>query len=164
MFVKEEPIMSNVTRWDPFQEMLTLREAMNHLLEESVVNPATVRGAKSYVPALDLSETTNGYTVELAVPGLKAENLEITIENNILTIKGEIKQTVEEAQRQYHRVERRYGAFTRTIGLPSTVQADAIQAELQDGVLRLEIPKAESIKPRKISVNVANGPIEVSSN
>lgn len=156
--------MSNVTRWDPFQEMLTLREAMNHLLEESVVNPATVRGAKSYVPALDLSETTNGYTVELAVPGLKAENLEITIENNILTIKGEIKQTVEEAQRQYHRVERRYGAFTRTIGLPSTVQADAIQAELQDGVLRLEIPKAESIKPRKISVNVANGPIEVSSN
>ncbi|GAB4110589.1 MAG: Hsp20/alpha crystallin family protein [Roseiflexaceae bacterium] len=156
--------MSNVTHWDPFQEMLTLREAMNQLFEESVVNPATVRGTKSYVPALDLSETTNGYTVELAVPGLKAENLEVTVENNILTIKGEIKRTAEETQRQYHRVERRYGAFTRTIGLPSTVQADAIQAELHDGILRLEIPKAEAIKPRKISVNVANGPIEVSNN
>lgn len=156
--------MSNVTRWAPFQEMLTLREAMNQLFEESVVNPATVRGAKSYLPALDLSETTNGYTVELAVPGLKAEHLEITVEHNILTIKGEIKRAIEETQRQYHRVERRYGAFTRTIGLPSTVQADAIQADLQDGILRLEIPKAEVIKPRKISVNVANAPIEVSNN
>lgn len=147
--------MANLTRWDPFQDMMTLREAMNQLFEESVVAPSAGR-AQAFTPALDLSETEDGYIVELAVPGMKAENLEITVENNVLTVKGEVKQETEERQRHFHRIERRFGNFQRTIGLPATVKADAIQAQLKDGVLRLDIPKAEEIKPRKISVNVAD--------
>jgi HSP20 family protein len=145
--------MTNLTRWDPFQDMLSLREAMNQLMEESFVRPNGARG-QNFVPALDLSETKDGYLVEAAVPGLKPEDLEITLENNVLTIKGETRQESEDKQRNYHRVERRFGSFQRTITLPNTVKADAIKAEMEHGVLKLEIPKAEEVKPRKIAVNV----------
>jgi HSP20 family protein len=147
--------MANLTRWDPFNDMLTLREAMNQLFEESFVAPSTVRGQQGgFVPALDLSETADGYLVEVAAPGIKPEDLQITLENNVLTIKGELRQVSEDKQRNYHRVERRYGAFQRTIALPSTVKADAIKAELSNGILRLDIPKAEEVKPRRIDVKV----------
>ncbi|HJZ50386.1 MAG TPA: Hsp20/alpha crystallin family protein [Roseiflexaceae bacterium] len=157
--------MANVTRWDPFQDMLSLREAMNQLMEESFVRPSAGRGGQGFVPALDLSETPESYLVEAAVPGLKPEDVEITLENNVLTIKGETRQEVDDKKRNFHRIERRFGSFQRTIGLPSTVKADAIQASLTNGVLRLEIPKAEEVKPRKISVNVAeNKAIEAGKN
>ena len=146
--------MATVTRWDPFQDVLSLREAMNQLVEESFVRPAAGQGGKNFVPALDLSETAEGYLVEAALPGLKPEDVEITVENNVLTIKGETRQEVDDQKRNFHRIERRFGSFQRTIGLPTTVKADAIQASLTNGVLRLEIPKAEEVKPRKISVNV----------
>jgi HSP20 family protein len=158
-------IMATVTRWDPFQDVLSLREAMNQLVEESFVRPAAGQGGKNFVPALDLSETAEGYLVEAALPGLKPEDVEITVENNVLTIKGETRQETDSKQRNFHRIERRFGAFQRTIGLPTTVKADAIKAELTNGVLRLEIPKAEEVKPRKISVNVGSGPaIEAAKN
>lgn len=146
--------MTNLSRWDPYQDMLSLREAMNQLMEESFVRPNGTRGGQGYAPALDLSETKDGYFVEAAVPGLKPEDLEITVENNILTIKGETRQDTEDKQRNYHRIERRFGSFQRSITLPNTVKADAIKANLEQGVLKLEIPKAEEVKPRKISVNV----------
>jgi HSP20 family protein len=157
--------MATITRWDPFQDMLSLREAMNQLMEESFVRPSANRSGAGYVPALDLSETAEGYLVEAAVPGLKPEDVEITVENNVLTIKGETRQDVDDKKRNYHRIERRFGSFQRTIGLPTTVKADAIKASLTNGVLRLEIPKAEEVKPRKISVNVGeNKAIEVGKN
>lgn len=146
--------MANLTRWDPFQDMMTLREAMNQLFEESFVRPEMARGG--FVPALDLSETEEAYIVEATVPGLKSEDLEVTVENNLLTIKGEIKHESEETKRNYHRIERRYGSFQRQINLPRMVKADAIKASLEHGVLRLEIPKAEEVKPRKILINPAN--------
>ena len=145
--------MANVTRWDPFQDMLSLREAMNQLMEESFVRPNGARG-QGFVPALDLSETAEGFLVEAAVPGLKPEDVEITVENNVLTIKGETRQEKEDKQRSFHRIERRFGSFQRSITLPNTVKADAIKAEMDHGVLKLEIPKAEEIKPRKINVSV----------
>jgi HSP20 family protein len=158
--------MNNLTRWDPFNDMLTLREAMSQLFEESVVPPSmTRRGQGGFVPALDLSETADGYLVEVAAPGIKPEDVQITLENNVLTIKGELRQETEDKQRNYHRVERRYGAFQRTIALPSSVKADAIKAELSNGILRLDIPKAEEVKPRRIDVKVgANNQIEVGKN
>ena len=158
--------MANVTRWDPFQDMLTLREAMNQLIEESFVRPDMAHGGQGFVPALDVSETADGFVVEAAVPGLKPEDLNITVENNVLTIKGETRQEAEDKKRNYHRIERRFGSFQRTIALPSTVKADAIQASLEGGVLRLDIPKAEEVKPRRISVSVggADKQIEVGKN
>ena len=146
--------MATITRWDPFQDVLSLREAMNQLMEESYVRPAAGRNGQSFVPALDMSETEEGYLVEAAVPGLKPEDLEITVENNVLTLKGETRQQAEDKKRNYHRVERRYGAFQRTIALPTTVKADGIQAEMNNGILRLDIPKAEEVKPRRIDVKV----------
>jgi HSP20 family protein len=145
--------------------MLSLPEAMNQLLEESFVAPGGARQGQGFVPALDLSETEEGYTVEVAVPGLKPEDLQITVENNVLTIKGEVRHQSDEKKRNFHRVERRFGSFQRTIALPSTVKADAINASLNGGILQLDIPKAEEVKPRRITVNV--GPekhIEASNN
>lgn len=146
--------MANVTRWDPMQEMLSLREAMSQLLEESFVAPTVGRNGPGFIPAMDVSETQDGFVVELATPGLKPEHLEITLENNVLTLKGEIRQEQSATKRHYHRVERRYGTFTRTLTLPTSVKSDAIQAHLEHGILRVEIPKAEEVKPRKITVSV----------
>ena len=148
--------MTNLSRWDPFGDMLTLREAMNQLFEESFVSPGAGR-SQGFVPALDLSETEDSYLVDMAVPGLKPEDLNITLENNVLTVKGSLNKQDEDRKRNYHRIERRYGSFQRTIALPSTVKADAIQASLTNGVLRLEIPKAEEVKPRRIDVKVGEG-------
>ena len=157
--------MATITRWDPFQDVLSLREAMNQLVEESFVRPTAGQSGQNFVPALDLSETPEGYLVEAALPGVKPEDVEVTVENNVLTIKGETRQEVDEQKRNFHRIERRFGSFQRTVGLPTTVKADAIQASLTNGVLRLEIPKAEEVKPRKISVNVGqNKTIEVGRN
>jgi HSP20 family protein len=157
--------MASVTRWDPFQDALSLREAMSQLMEESFVQPTAAQGGRNFVPALDLSETAEGYLVEAALPGIKPEDVEVTVENNVLTIKGETRKETDDKQRNFHRVERRFGTFQRTIGLPTTVKADAIQASLTNGVLRLEIPKAEEVKPRRISVNVGeNKAIEVGKN
>lgn len=156
--------MSNMTRWDPLNDMMTLREAMNQLFEESFVSPVTSRRGQGFVPALDLSETEDGYRVEAVVPGLKPEDLEITVENNVLTIKGEVRQEQEDRKRNYHRVERRFGSFQRSIALPTTVRTDQINATLENGILRLEIPKAEEVKPRRINVSVdTNKQIEVNS-
>ena len=148
--------MTNLTRWDPVQDAMTLREAMNRLFEESFVPSAPGRNGGAFVPALNLSETPDAYFVELAVPGLKAEDLSVTFENGVLTISGEIKQASEQQERTYHRVERRYGRFSRSISLPATVRGDAIEARLEGGLLHLSVPKAEEVKPRKITINVGS--------
>jgi HSP20 family protein len=145
--------MTNLTRWDPFQEAVTLREAVNRLFEESFV-PSTPGRGNGFVPALDLSETPEAYFVEMAVPGMKAEDLNVTVENGVLTISGEVKQNTESKERNFHRIERRYGRFSRSVTLPATVRGDAIEAKLESGILFLNIPKAEEVKPRKITVNV----------
>ena len=158
--------MTNITSWDPFNDMLTLREAMSQLFEESFVSPSVSRrGQGGFVPALDLSETADGYLVEVVAPGLKPEDVQITLENNVLTIKGELRQETQVKQLNFHLVELRYGAFQRTITLPSTVKSDAIKAELNNGILRLDIPKAEEVKPRRIDVKVGTDKqIEVGKN
>lgn len=148
--------MANMTRFDPFGEMMTLREAMNSLFEDSVVNP-TARGQASAMP-LDIAETRDGFIVEASLPGVKSEDLDITIQDNVLTISGETRQEQRSGEKpNYHRIERRYGRFSRSIGLPTQVQSDNVQASLTNGILRLEIPKAEAVKPRKISVQSGSG-------
>ena len=148
--------MATLTRWDPLQEMLTLREAMNQLFEESYVSPSQARQRQGFVPALDLSETPESFIVEIAVPGMKPENIDISVENGVMTLKGEVNQETSDQNRQYHRIERHYGAFTRTINLPSTVKVDAIKANLSNGILHLDFPKAEEVKPRKINVAISD--------
>ncbi len=145
--------MANINRWDPFGEMMTLREAMNSLFEDSYVSPSTGRGGTLGMP-LDVAETKEGFIVEASLPGVKPENLDITLQDNILTISGETRQEQSTGEKpNYHRVERRYGRFSRSVSLPTQVQSDKVEAHLENGILRLEIPKAEAVRPRKITVN-----------
>ncbi len=150
--------MANLTRFDPFADMLSLREAMNQLLEESFVSPARGTSGGNVNMPLNVSETADAFVIEAVVPGVKAEDLDITLQDNVLTVTAETRQEQQNGDKQaFHRVERRYGRVSRTVGLPTLVQTDAVQATLENGVLRLEIPKAEAVKPRKITVNAGSG-------
>jgi len=140
--------MAELSRWNPFQEMTTLRDAMNQLLSESFVYP-TERGSTAV--ALDLYDTENEYVARLAVPGLKPDNFDITMQQNVLTINGHTQPEQAEGV-QYHVREQRFGDFTRSIQFPTPVNADQIQAHLADGILTINVPKAEATKPRRIMV------------
>lgn len=164
--------MANVRRWDPFNEMLSLRDAMSQLFEDSYVSPARLSTGNTLSMPLDVSETQDSFVVDAVVPGLKPEDLDITIQDNVLTIRGETRkeQQSKEQQANFHLMERRYGRFSRTVSLPTPVQVDQVRASLEHGVLHLEIPKAEQVKPRKITVNTSNGhalngqPVDVTPN
>jgi HSP20 family protein len=148
--------MSNIRRLDPFGEMLSLRDAMSQLFEDSFVSPARMAGRDALSMPLNVSETADAYRVEAVVPGLKPEDLDITLQDNVLTIRGETRQEQQtgEQKTNFHVMERRYGRFSRSISLPTAVQSDNVRATLENGVLHLEIPKAEEVKPRKITVNM----------
>jgi HSP20 family protein len=151
--------MANLRRSgvDPFGEMMSLRDAMSSLFEDSFVNPRSTGGQGLSMP-LDVAETKDAYVVEAVLPGVKPDDLDITFQDNVLTISGEVRQEQNTGEKaNYHRVERRYGRVARSISLPTQVQADKIQANLNHGILRLEIPKAEAVKPRKITVNTGGG-------
>ncbi len=147
--------MANIRRVDPFSEMLSLRDAMSQLFEDSFVNPASLSRADHLSMPLDVSETQDGFVVDAVVPGLKPEDLDITIQDNVLVIRGETRQEQQTGEKQsnYHIMERRYGRFSRAVSLPTAVKSDQVRATLDNGILHLEIPKAEEVKPRKISVS-----------
>lgn len=148
--------MANVNRWSPFNEVLSLRDAMQQLFEESVVAPSMGAGRGAGLPSIEMNvhERADAFMVEACVPGLKPEDLDLTIQDNVLTITGEIRAAEQPEGTMTHRTERRYGRFSRSISLPTQVNGDAVNAVLEHGLLRLEIPKAEAVKPRKISVRV----------
>jgi HSP20 family protein len=151
-----------VSRWDPFQDLLAIQDEMNQLFGRAVGQrpgggAQGQAGERVWAPALDISERKDAYVVTVEVPGIKAEDLDITLEDGLLTIQGERRFSQETSERQFHRVERRYGSFRRSITLPSQVQADKIEASFEDGVLEVTVPKAEEAKPKKISVRSGGG-------
>jgi len=133
---------------------MSLREAMDQLFAESVVRPRAgwlaPLGAGSL--AVDMYETDDEVVVKTAVSGIKSENIDVSITGDVLTIKGETKAEEKVEKANYIRQERRYGAFSRSLTLPSTVVADKATAEFDDGVLILTLPKAEEVKPKTIKV------------
>lgn len=141
--------MTDLTRWDVFSETTTLRDAMNQLLADSFVRPRGWVGP-SPVP-LNLYETELEYVARLAVPGLKPDNFEITIQQNVLIIRGSTQAEPQEGVR-YHVLEQRFGAFSRTVQFPTPVDTEHIQANLADGILTIRVPKSESARPRRITV------------
>ena len=145
--------MSNLRRWDPFGEVMSLRDAMNQLFEDSMVSSSRNGGNNTLAMPLNVRETEDGFQVEAVVPGLQPEDVNITIQDNILTISGETRQQQSEAKKgNWHVMERRYGRFSRSISLPTAVKVDEVHATLENGILQLEIPKAEQVRPRKITV------------
>lgn len=151
--------MANIIRWEPFNEAVSLRDAMDRLFEESFITPrffAPLREGVMGTLPLDVVETENDVIVKASVPGLKPEDIDITVVGDTLTIKGETKSEKKEEKNSYLLQERRFGSFQRAITLPVTVQSDKAQADFENGVLTLTLPKAEEVKPKQIKVNARN--------
>jgi HSP20 family protein len=148
---QKEVAMSDLIRWEPAREIMSLREAMDRLFDDAFTRPLSLTGTWS-VPAVDMYQTDDEIVVKAALPGVKADEVQISVTGEVLTIKGEVKQEEEKKERSWHIRERRYGSFERSIILPTDVVADKAKAEFENGVLTITLPKAEDVKPRTISV------------
>ena len=144
--------MSTLVRWEPFRDLVSLQEAMDRLLEGSYVRPGRLLPAGAGALAVDMYETDDAIVVKSAIPGIKPEDIDISVTADTLTIKGETKSEEEIEEENYIRRERRYGSFCRSLAIPLPVVADKAEAEFEDGVLTLTLPKAEEIKPKAIKV------------
>lgn len=136
--------------WNPFAEIERIRREFDRLLEELVPRE---EGERLFAPVVDVYETDQDLVVKAELPGVKKENVEVSIRDNALHIKGEKKEEKEEKTETYHRVERVYGKFERVIPLPTDVKVEAAEAEFKDGVLEIRIPKAEGSKEKKIEIS-----------
>lgn len=151
--------MTMLTRWNPYREMLSLRERMDRLFDRPFstfdVTPLATFGVD-----LDVLEGDDGFQVKASVPGIDAEQLDITLDQNVLTIKGEISADEEREGELYHLRERQVGRFSRSVHLPAEVDADAVEANLENGVLTVTVPKAEGSKPKRIVIGNGQKAIE----
>jgi HSP20 family protein len=143
-----------ITRWAPFREVVVLQNRMNSLFREVNESEGPLTTA-SFVPAVDIYEDTKKVVLKLEVPGIEEKDLDIRVENNRLTVKGERKFETEEKEENFHRVERKYGSFFRSFTVPSTVDTENIGATYNAGVLKLELNKKPEAQPKQIKVNVA---------
>ena len=146
-----------IVRWDPFRELGVVQDRLNRLLTgvpRSGTDDVMSRGA--WTPPVDVySNGQHELIIKAEVPGLNREDIEVTVEDNTLTLRGEKKQELEVKEEQLHRIEREYGAFSRTFSLPATVDADKVSAEYKNGVLTIRLPLREDAKPKQIKVDVA---------
>lgn len=143
----------SVSRWDPFQDLQSFRDEMNRTFSrwfgrEEGEEPAPRR----WVPALDVTESKEAYNVDVEVPGVRPEDINVTIDRGMLTIQGERRSEEEKTDRSYHRVERRYGSFRRSISLPGDVDSSRVEASYDQGVLHLVVPKTAASQPKRIEV------------
>ena len=147
-----------VVRWEPFRDLLTLQERMNRMFNESYRG----RGGSeddwslggSWAPAVDIYEHEGNIVLTAELPGVDPKDVDVRVENNVLTLRGERKWNSDVQRESYHRVERAYGSFTRSFTLPNVVDTTNIKADFKDGMLRLVLPKREEAKPKQISINV----------
>jgi HSP20 family protein len=141
-----------LSNWDPFRELWNMRRVMNRFVDEAFDRQVSGWTPEEWGLALDVSENADRFVVKASIPGINPDDLEITFNNDILTIKGEIQSEEESEDSRYHLRERRYGHFSRSLTLPTKVQADKISANYDAGVLTLTLPKAEEVKPKRIAI------------
>jgi HSP20 family protein len=147
--------MTNLIRRDPFSD---LRHTMDRLFEEGFSRPWRFLPTEQEASfPVEVSETDHEIELKAALPGIDPNEVEISIQNDVLTIRGEHKEKIEEKKREYYRRELRYGAFHRSLGLPISVDSDKAEAEFKNGVLYLRLPKTDAVRPRQIKVNQSNG-------
>ena len=149
--------MSTLTRWNTFQGLNGLQEQVNRLFDTSFPGRADNSALTTWAPAVDIYETENELVVKADLPDVNEKDLDVRIENNTLTIRGERKFEKKVSEESYLRVERTYGSFSRSFSLPNTVNSEAIKAEYKNGVLTVELPKRAESKPKQIKVSVTNG-------
>jgi HSP20 family protein len=145
--------MTMITRIDPFHELATLQDRFNSFFE----NLADTSGkdqlaAGTFVPAVDVYEDEHNLVLKLEIPGVNEDDIKVSLENSTLTVGGERKFEKEEKEENFHRIERRYGSFTRTFRLPNTVDAEKVDAAYEKGILRITLAKRAEAKPRQIKV------------
>jgi HSP20 family protein len=146
--------MRSLNRWEPFRGATTLQEQINRVFGNVLERTDEESNLTAWAPAVDIYENEHELTVKADLPEVDAKDLDIRVENNILTIRGERKFEKQQKEGNYLRVERSYGTFARSFSLANTVNAEAIKADYQNGVLTLSIPKREEAKPKQIKVNV----------
>lgn len=146
--------MNSITRWDPFHNLSSLQEQVNRLFDSNFPARGDNSALTTWAPAVDIHETENELVLKADIPGISEKELDIRVENNMLTIRGERKFEQEVKEDNYLRVERTYGSFSRSFSLPNTVNTEAIKAEYKNGVLTVELPKRAESKPKQVKVNV----------
>ncbi|MGQ9510267.1 MAG: Hsp20/alpha crystallin family protein [Thermodesulfobacteriota bacterium] len=144
-----------IVPWRPFRELDRIRREVDRLWDSFFEKrPARIEEVSEWFPSLDVSETDSEYIIKVEVPGIDPKDINISLMNNILTIKGEKKQEKEEKEENYHLLERSYGSFTRSIRIPSQIQNDHINASYKNGVLKIILPKTEEAKKKEIKIKV----------
>jgi HSP20 family protein len=154
---KWQPRVQSVVRWDPFADMADLRREMDQVFGDFFGRTPSKMAATEAIwsPLVDIHETKDSFQLKAELPGVKQEDIQVSVEGDALTLKGERKRETEVKEDQYHRIERSYGRFERVILLPSVVDPDRVKATYGDGVLEIQLPKREEAKPKEVKVEVA---------
>ena len=145
-----------IVRWDPFDALLGAQEDLNRLFRRGWLRSPgdEIAQAGAWTPAVDIYETEDSLVVEAELPGVDPKNIDVSVDDGVLSLKGERKLEKEVKEENYHRVERAYGMFQRSVRLPSDVDADAIKANYESGVLKVSVPKVEPKKPKSVPIEV----------
>ena len=148
--------MTVLTRWDPFREFTTLQDRMNRLFRDNYGEGQEALSTSAFAPPVDVYEDEHNVSLMIEVPGIDEKDIDVQIENNLLTVHCERKFEKEEKEENFRRVERQYGSFTRSFTLPTTVNADQAQAHYDKGILKIQLAKKAEAKPKQIKVNVGS--------
>lgn len=142
------------TRWDPFRDLMGIQSELNRLFGRTYAGEPG-GGGGSWVPPIDIYETKDRYVVNLELPGVSPESVDVSVEDSTLTVTGERRFYADIPEEAFHRVERRFGPFSRSLALPPTASTDRIEAGFDKGILTIQIPKAEETKPKKITIKAS---------
>ena len=158
--------MTVLTRWEPFRELATLQERMNRLFSDQFNGHSGSESltAGSFVPPVDVYEDEHGIQLKMEVPGIDEKDIDIRLENNLLTVTGQRQLAKEEKEENFHRIERRYGSFSRTFTLPNSVDNEKVSASYDKGVLKIALAKRAEAKPKQIKVEIGKDLSAASAN
>lgn len=146
-----------IVRWDPFRDLVSIQDDLSRLFGRTFtgIEPMRPMATGSWMPSMDVFETEDEIIAEVELPGIDPDKVEVSVEDSTLTITGSREFSNEVKEESFHRVERRYGSFTRAITLPQTADTEKVQARFDKGVLKVEVPKVEKAKPKKIEVKAS---------
>lgn len=145
--------MATLNRYDPMRNVASLHDEMDRLLRQALGDREGASSAGAFTPALDVEEDENAFTLHVELPGVSAEDVDVSLEESVLTISGERRFYDERSGEGFRRIERHFGRFHRAVRLPDRVDADGVEASYRDGMLTIRVPKAEEAKPRRIEIS-----------
>jgi HSP20 family protein len=141
-----------MARWNPSQQVAAAGQPLFRLFDTFFSDNGEDLASRTWSPPVDIQETDDAYRIQVELPGLSKEDVQITLENSVLRLSGERKFEKDTKKENYHRIERTYGTFSRSFALPTQVSSDKVEAKFEDGVLSIVVPKAEQAKPRRIAI------------